>query len=172
MATKMGKRQENLLAKIAAQLGKPVEEIKEVAAPLYTDEARVLIAQSVYNFFTARVRPERKVKESDSAFEARYREWNFKICRHCQGEFAYAYAYDGVAFCSLECVEADLREKTGLDLTKGREPKMRWGIRHPAIVPAPVLTELRSSFSESEGIYDVPLTTLPPKSPEEDERSK
>jgi hypothetical protein len=173
VATKLGKRQENLLAKIAAQLGKDVEEVKEAAAPLYSTEARILEAQSVLNFFKARVRPERqtitvggkKRPETDAEFEARYKEWNFKICKQCQGEFAYSYTYDGVAYCSLECVDAALRT-IGLQVTRGREVKKRWGKYHPAIVSASALESLRDVYSDSAGTHDVPFQTALPKLPE------
>jgi hypothetical protein len=171
---RLGKRQENLLAKIAAQLQMDVEEIKDKAAPLYTTEARTLQAQAVLNFFSVRVKLERQMvtvngkkrPETDAEFEARYREWNFKTCKHCKLEFAYAYTYDGVAYCSLECVDASLAE-IGLQVTRNRDPKMRWGNFHPAIVSASSLAELRDVYSDSEGVYDGPVPTSLPKHLEE-----
>lgn len=162
MVRKLGKRQENLLAKIAAQLGKDFEEIKEVAQPLYSQEARILQKQAIYNFFKARVRPEKQMVmvngkkrlETDKEFEARYNEWKFKICEECKLEFAYAYSYDGVKFCSLECLDSALR-RIGLQVTPNRDVRKRWGNHSPAIVPASVLEELRTSYSDSEGMHDV-----------------
>lgn len=169
MARKMGKRQENLLAKIAAQLGKDVEEIKEVAAPLYTQEARVLQKQAIYNFFKARVKPEKimvtvngkKRVETDKEFEERQREWRFKECEECNGKFAYAYSYDGVKFCSLECLDAALK-KIGLQVTPNRDPKMRWGNSHPAIVPASVVQELSDAFPARANTSDDPFPIVHP----------
>jgi hypothetical protein len=169
MARKLGKRQENMLAKIAAALGKDLEEVKEVAAPMYTQEAKMLQKQAVYNFFKARVKPE-KIKvfvngkerlETDFEFEARQREWRFKICETCGGMFAYAYSYDGVKFCSLECVDAALK-KIGLGVTPNRDPKKRWGMNHPAIVPASVFAELQDVYSDSAGTSDDPFPIVRP----------
>jgi hypothetical protein len=108
----------------------------------------------------------KKRPETDAEFEARYREWNFKTCKHCKLEFAYAYTYDGVAYCSLECVDASLAE-IGLQVTRNRDPKMRWGNYHPAIVSASSLAELRDVYSDSEGVYDGPVPTSLPKHLEE-----
>jgi hypothetical protein len=171
MARKLGKRQENMLAKIAAALGKDVQEIKEAAAPLYTTEARVYQEQAIYNFFTVRIKPERRSKETDAEFDARYKEWRFKICEECDTRFAYAYSYDGVKFCSLECVDAALR-KIGLQVTPNRDTKKRYGNQHPAIVPASALLALETAFPDSEGIYDDPSQTDLPKLPEESVHSE
>lgn len=159
---KMGKRDENLLAKIAAQLGKNLEEIKEAAQPLYTAEATILEAQSAFNFYEARVRPEQGMKETKTDFEKRYREWQFKLCRRCDREFAYAYHYEGVAFCSLECVDAALQE-IGMILTRGRDVRLRWGQKHPAIVGPDALTTIRAAYPDSAGTYDVPFESAHPK---------
>lgn len=174
MARKLGKRQENLLAKIAAQLGTNLDEVKEAALPLYTQEQEVLERQSILNFFKARVRPERqniKVngrmrQETDKEFEERYNEWRFAVCKGCNRDFVYAYSYAGVTHCSLECLDVTLRKEAGIEVTRSRDAKMRWGPVHPAIVPSSALESLRLSFPDSEGTYDVPVQTFPPKSPE------
>lgn len=170
MARKLGKRQENLLAKIAEALGKDITEITEAAAPLYTTEARILQGQAIHNFFTARVKPEKRLKETDAQFQARYNEWQFKVCESCNLDFAYAYSYDGVKFCSLECLDAALR-KMGLQVTPNRDVKMRWGMNHPAIVPASVLAELRTAYADSLGTHDVSFQTARPK-PHDDHSAK
>lgn len=162
MAKRMSKREENLLAKIAAQLGTNFEEIKEAAQPLYSAEATILEAQSIYNFYQARVRPEQGKTETKTAFEKRYREWQFKICRHCDREFAYAYHYEGVSFCSLECVDASL-QKIGMKLTRGRDIRLRWGQKHPAIVSADALEAIRVAYPDSLGTGDVPFESALPK---------
>lgn len=178
---KIGKRQENLLAKIAEALGKNVEEIKEKAAPLYSYEEEVYQRQAIINFFEARVQPTRRMikengksrQETDAEFEARYKEWNFKKCKHCTEIFAYAYTYDGVAYCSLECVDAELK-KIGLELTRGRDTKRRWGNHHPAIVPPSALEALQNAFPNPEGTFDVPVQSVLPKfrgEPDHDESS-
>lgn len=174
MVRKMGKRQENLMAKIAAALGKDVEEIKEAAAPLYTTEARILQGQAIYNFFKARIKPEKCMvtvngktrQETDFEFQARVNEWRFKTCAECDLTFAYAYSYDGVKFCSLECLDAALK-KIGLQVTPNRDVKMRWGMSHPAIVPSSVLEELQGAYSDSLKEHDVHVQTDHPKYPQE-----
>lgn len=159
----MGKRQDNLLAKIAALTGKSFEEIKEVATPpLLSHEESVYEAQAVLNFFYARVQPTQRAKETDKQFEARYHEWRFKTCKECNLEFAYAYTYEGVAYCSLDCLDASLR-KVGLQVTRGRDLRKRWGQYVPAVVSASALATMRSAYSDSEGVYDVPFQKALPK---------
>jgi hypothetical protein len=170
MPPKIKKRQENLLAKIAQHLGKDLEEVKEAALPLYSYEEEVMERQSIINFFKARVRPERQRitvngksrLETDAEFEKRYNEWRFKECRNCNRMFAYAYSYDGVAFCSLDCLDEDLK-KMGLELTRNRDVKKRWGLTRPAVVPAPVLELLQDAYPNHEGTFDVPVQTVLPK---------
>lgn len=171
MGRKMGKRQENMLAKIAAITGKDLSTIKEAAAPLYSQEATILEKQSILNFFSARIRPEKRAKETDKEFEERYNEWRFTECKHCLREFSYAYSYEGVAYCSLECIDASLRE-IGMELTPNRDPKKRWGNHHPAIVSASALEALRDAYPNSEGAYDVPFQTVLPKSQEVSQHSE
>lgn len=171
MVRKMGKRQENLLAKIAAQLQMDVGEIKEKAAPLYSHEEEILERQSIINFYKARVKPERlKVKENgrlrdetDKEFEARYNEWRFMLCKNCDRMFAYAYSYDGVNYCSLECLDDVLQNEIGIELTRNKNPKTRWGLKHPAIVPPSALEALRLSLPDPEDTFDVPVQIVLPK---------
>ena len=55
----MGKREDNLLSKIAQFLEAPVEEIKEKRS-LYTEEEAIIEAQSVLNYYEWR----RKIRET------------------------------------------------------------------------------------------------------------
>lgn len=158
----MGKRQDNLLAKIAAQVGKSIDEIKEVAAPLQSDEESAYEAQSIINFFYARVRPTQRVKETDVQFEARYKEWQFKKCKQCDLEFAYAYSFDGVAYCSFDCIEASLKE-VGIIYSRHSDSKRRWSQARPAIVSGNALEVLRDAYQNSSGVYDVPWESIHPK---------
>ena len=149
-----------LLAKIAAVTNKEVEELEQVRER-YSYEEAVLEMQSVINFYHARIRPVQGPKETPVEFQARQNAWHIKKCKGCNLDFAYSYTYDGVAFCSLDCLDGELRS-IGLKLTYGRDLKKRWGTYHPAIVPSSALEILRSlGESESESADDPSLTDLP-----------
>ena len=143
----MGKRQDNMLAKIASLLDKPVEEIKEARA-LYTEEEAALEAQSVLNYYHWRKRLVREKGESDRVWEARNRVWQYKTCEGCNQKFAYSYHYDGVKYCSLDCLQVALKE-IGLQVTYGKPLMKRWGLTYPGIVPSSALAILESSFESS-----------------------
>lgn len=170
MPPKIKKRQENLLAKIAQQLGKDFDEVVEAALPLYSHEEEVMERQAIINFFKARVRPQKiqvtvngKTRlETDAEFEKRYNEWRFKECKTCHSMFAYAYSYEGVGYCSLGCLDEELK-KIGLALTRDRDVKKRWGPTRPAIVPASALESLQAAYPNPEGTFDVPVQTVLPK---------
>jgi hypothetical protein len=142
-----GKREENMLAKIANLLAKPVDEIKEARA-LYTEEEAALEAQSVLNYYEWRKRLVREKGETDRVWEARNRVWQYKQCKGCEETFAYSYHYDGVAYCSLDCLQVALK-KIGLTVRYGQPLMKRWGLRYPGIVPSSALTSLESVFSAS-----------------------
>jgi hypothetical protein len=142
-----GKREENMLAKIAALLAKPVDEIKEARA-IYTEEEAALEAQSVLNYYEWRKRLVREKGETDRVWEARNRVWQYKQCKGCNEKFAYSYHYDGVAFCSLDCLQVALKE-IGMKVTYGQPLMKRWGLRYPGIVPSSALKSLESVFSAS-----------------------
>lgn len=141
MSRKINK--DKLSEKLAAFLNMDVEEVKEKAKQLYSYEETILEMQSVINFYKARIQPKQGPKESDADFDKRYQEWRIKTCEGCNLEFAYAYTYDGVKFCSLDCLDGELR-KIGLKVTYGRNLKQRWGRYHPAIVPSSALGILQS----------------------------
>jgi hypothetical protein len=142
-----GKRQENLLAKIANLLEKPVEEIKEAQA-IYTEEEAILEAQSVLNYYHWRKRLVREKGETDRVWEARQRVWQYKECKGCHETFAYSYHYDGVAYCSLDCLNVALKE-IGLSVTYGQPLMKRWGLAYPGIVPSSALRTVESVLSAS-----------------------
>lgn len=138
----MGKRDEKMLAKIAALLGKDVDEVKEQQA-LYTEEEAILEAQSVLNYYEWRRELTKGAKETDAQFEQRCRVWRYKICEGCNLKFAYSYHYDGVKFCSLDCLQVGL-ERIGLRVTYGQPLMKRWGLRYPGLVPSSALQALES----------------------------
>jgi hypothetical protein len=140
-----GKREENLLSKIAALLEKPVEEIKEARA-LYTEEEAILESHSVLNFYQWRKRLIREKGESDRIWEARQKAWQYKTCKGCKERFAYSYHYDGVAYCSLDCLATGLKE-IGLTVRYGQPLMYRWGISYPGIVPSSALKSVESLLS-------------------------
>lgn len=163
----MKKREENLLAKIANLLGKEVEEVKEARA-LYTEEEAALEAQSVLNFYEWRRRLVREKGETDRVWEARQRVWQYKICKGCEEQFAYSYHYDGVAYCSLDCLQVALK-KIGLKVTYGQPLMKRWGLRYPGIVPSSALKSVESvlaasSLEQPENVSS-DLPTLPAQYP-------
>lgn len=143
----MGKREDNLMAKIAAMLEKPVEEVQELKA-LYTEEEAIYEAQSVLNFFEWRKGLERQPKETDTQWEARQKVWQYKTCDGCDQRFAYSYKYDGVKCCSLDCMVTSLK-KRGITFTPGRPLNLRYGYSKPGIVPASALQAVEFAFSHS-----------------------
>lgn len=141
MSRKVNKNK--LLEKIAAFTGMDIEETKEKAKQLYSYEESILEAQSVLNYYEARIQPRQRAKESDADYEKRYNEWKIRKCAECNLEFAYAYSVEGVKYCSLDCLDGALR-KIGLQVTYGRPLKLRWGLRVPAIVPSSAFGILQS----------------------------
>lgn len=148
-----------LLAKIAAVTQSDVGELKEKheQGNLYSHEEQVFESQSVINFYRAviaRRPPEKKQGESQLSFISRMNEyekarneWRIRTCEGCNNTFAYAYSYEGVKFCSLDCMDAELR-KIGLQVTRGRDLRKRWGLYHPAIVPSSALEELKRLYPQ------------------------
>lgn len=148
----MGKREQNKLAKILAGFAKhnggDVEELQAAVLPLYTNETVAYQGQAILNFFASRIQPRLENKESEVAFDARYREWRIKKCKTCNEEFAYAWSYDGVANCSMECLEKSLHE-IGIAMTRDRPLSLRYGIvSHPAIVSPSALESLKELYSD------------------------
>lgn len=146
----MTKRQattfEKLLAQMAKVNGTTVEDLK-AEAEIYSTEDYAYEMQSVLNFFEARIQPRIEAKETPVAFDKRYREWRVKICKGCGEEFAYAYHYDGVGSCSLECLEKALNA-IGIKFSRHHDLRRRWGQMHPAIVPATALAALKTLYGE------------------------
>lgn len=162
-----GKREENMLAKIANLLAKPVDEIKEARA-IYTEEEAALEAQSVLNYYEWRKRLVREKGESDRVWEARNRVWQYKQCKGCNETFAYSYHYDGVAYCSLDCLQIALRA-VGLNVTYGQPLMKRWGLRYPGLVPSTALKAVESVFAVSSEQQSEPDKSSLPKSLGDDE---
>lgn len=156
-----------LMEKIAAQLAVDSDELKEQAdatKDLYSYEESVYQRQAIINFFENYVAPEEprpRQGESKVAFakrksdyEKKRSEWRIRECKGCGNRFAYAYTYDGVRHCSLECLDATLH-KIGISLTIGRDLKKRWGQYHPAVVPADALETLERLYGPLTSSSDV-----------------
>lgn len=172
----MGKKvnQEKLLAKIAALTGSDAQELKEKAekSNLYSHDEMVFESQAVINYFKAKILkrpPVRKQGETllsytsrVNEYEASVREWKVRDCLGCSMPFAYAYSYEGVAYCSLDCMDAELR-KIGLKVTRGRDLRKRWGLYHPAIVPSEAYENLKKlypwAFEENDSATQQPSST-------------
>lgn len=153
----MKKTQMNALEKIMAGFAKhngqefKKEELVEQVKPLVSQEDNMYIAQSILNFFAARIQPRLgDIKgETERQFDARYREWRIKVCKVCNEEFAYAFRFDGVANCSYACMEKALHE-IGIKMERGRDLTLRWGVySHPAIVPPDALQALKETYFEA-----------------------
>ena len=135
----------------AKKSGIEVEELKEKnnLGDVNTYDNIMYEAQATLNFFTARIKPFLEKDEPPAAFDRRYREWRIRECEECKEEFAYAYAYEGIKFCSLDCLAESL-QKMGLRLTIGRDLKKRWGPHyHPAIVPSSAFGALQEVYGAS-----------------------
>jgi hypothetical protein len=150
--TQMTKRQkdnyEKLLEKIAKVTNTDPDEIKELASidSLYTSEHAYYEGQAVLNFFKARIQPRLEKGEKEVDFDKRYREWRIRKCEECSEEFAYAFTYDGVKFCSLECLDLALH-RIGMEVTPGRPLHLRWGEYFaPAVVPPSAFATLKRLY--------------------------
>lgn len=140
------KKFDEILAQQAKAAGVSEEELKQSYGidTLYSQEEQIYEAQAVLNFFRYRITPLMEKGETEQKFDARYNEWRFKKCEGCGEEFAYAYHYDGVKYCSLDCLEKALAE-VGIKLTRNRPLELRWGrTAYPAIVSSSALKTLRS----------------------------
>lgn len=140
---------EKLLASYAKQDGVEVEELKQTAeiGALYTQEAAAYEAQACLNFYEARVEPFLGKQEKPEDFDKRFREWRFRLCKFCEEQFAYAYNYEGVSYCSLDCLEQALL-RIGIKFSRGKDLKKRWGVfYHPAIVSATALEALKTLYN-------------------------
>lgn len=115
---------------------------------LYTEEDRTYQLTSCLNFYKARVEPFIRKDEFPLDFDKRYREWKIRTCEACEEDFAYAYAYEGIKTCSLECAE-ELLKKIGITFSRHHDLKRRWGhFYHPAIVPASALAEMKVLYAD------------------------
>lgn len=156
----MKKTEQNALQKILAGFAKvnsnseeevtqTLETLQQQVKPLYSNESAAYIGQSILNFYAARIQPRLHKGENEVAFDARYREWRIKTCATCGDKFAYAWNYDGVKNCSMECLEKALAE-IGLTMTRDRDLSLRYSLySHPAIVPAAAFARLEELYSDS-----------------------
>lgn len=148
------KTQQNALEKIMAGFAKhkgeefKKEELEDTIKPLMSQEDTMYVGQSILNFYGARIKPYLVKGESEVKFDARYREWRFRTCKCCGEEFAYAFRFEGVAYCGYACLEKALAE-IGVKMERGRDLTLRWGVySHPAIVPPGALQSLKDLYSE------------------------
>lgn len=136
---------------MAAVTGQDPEELKAqvITAQLYSEEDSMYEAQSVLNFYKARIEPYLEKAEKPEDFDKRFREWRFRTCAGCGETFAYAWNYEGVGTCSLECAEEALA-KIGIIFSRHHDLKKRWGyFYHPAIVSSSALKSLRSLYADA-----------------------
>lgn len=155
---KKGKRYDSMMEKIAAVLGKDVDEVKEMAGSGYSVEQQIYEIQSVLFYYEWRrelTEPKRGAREKEADFNARVAEYEaqrkafkYKICKGCDREFAYSYKYDSVAYCSLDCLGIGLK-RIGLEVHYDRPLELRWGyVGVPAIVPSSALVALEASLKD------------------------
>lgn len=143
------KSDDKLMEKVAALLNRDVEEIKELRA-VYSQEEQIYEAQSVLNYYEWRKRPEQQHGEPKHLWEKRLQVWKHKTCEGCKQPFAYSLHYDGVKYCSLDCLRMALHEM-GLELTPYRPLNLRWGHRYPGIVPSSALAAIELAVAVSDG---------------------
>ncbi len=151
---KIKKTDQNALARIMEGFAKHAgvefkkEDLEAQIKPLVSHEDNMYIGQSILNFYAARIKPLLEKGEKDFQFDARYREWRFRNCKTCGEEFAYAFRFEGVAYCGNKCLENALHE-IGIKMERGRDLTLKWGVySHPAIVPPDALSSLKSKYSE------------------------
>ena len=175
MAKKMTKREKTKFDKLMANIAKVtntdqtvLEEAHRIST-LYTQEDRAYEMQSVLNFYRARVEPFLEKGEKPEDFDKRFREWRFKVCNGCGERFAYAYTFDDVGCCSLECLEKSLA-KIGIIYSRHKDLTRRWGYRaHPAIVSSYALQSLEGAYPQLSFLDDETLQTpLPTHHPHHD----
>lgn len=164
----MTKRQqaklEKLLAQMGQALGKDEKILLEQANPLHSTESSFYEAQAVINYFKYRIKPLIEKGEKPEDFDKRYREWRIKICEGCGDRFAYSFAYDGVKYCSYDCLEKALLD-IGIVMRRDRELKLRWGVHyHPAVVPSSALESLETLYADAVSDAYVPSQSDLPKS--------
>src|SRR5574342_1324591 len=123
---------DKLMAKIAAVTNTDEEKLKEASkkATLYSYDEQMMESQSVINFYKARIEPKPPIQRSGESnldfatrkieYERAFNEWRIRVCEGCGLDFAYAFHYEGVKFCSLDCLDSELR-KIGLQVTRGRD---------------------------------------------------
>jgi hypothetical protein len=170
-AVNMAKLMEKIAKQVnvdAAELAQKAEETRN----LYSHDEAVMQRQAVINFFTTYVAPEeprRQPNESQVKYAQRVsdynnarNEWKFDTCLGCGERFVYAYHYRGVHHCSLECLDATLR-KIGIKVTSGRDLKKRWGVHHPAVVPADALKTLEHLYGHDSASGDAEIQSSLPK---------
>lgn len=151
---------EDLLNKIASNLGMTKEEAME-ESDLTTFEDKMIEGQSVLDYYTWRRSLTKKPKETDDQFNKRLDQWKYKQCKSCKETFAYNFHYDGVAYCSLMCLDQALRD-IGLVFHYNRDLNKRWGYTHPSIINSQVLKLVEQLFycrlevSSETGDQDLP----------------
>lgn len=160
----MGKREHNkvqhALEKFAAAAGLDSDSLKQEIDldSLYSQAENMMEGQAVINFFKFRIKPildgkkpgESTVKfnQREKEWENAYNEWKIRECETCHLPFAYALDYEGVKYCSLYCLDKELKS-IGLHVTRGRDLRKRWGVSyHPAIVPSSAFDSLHQIYGD------------------------
>ena len=113
-------------------------DTSEINLPTETDEEQLLEAQAVVNYFVQR-------KEHGNRDVP---GWIYETCKVCGDTFVYAYHYEGIKSCSIECMANQLRD-IGIEWHYGRPQHLRWGSNFPAIVSAQALRQIEEVLEEA-----------------------
>lgn len=119
-------------------LEKQGHDTEKIELPLMTDEEQLYEAQAVLNYF-----------------ESNGENFHYETCSSCGMQFVYAYSYNGIKTCSIECMRDNLR-RIGLDWHYGRSLKMRWGRYYPAVVPGYALAAIQDDVPEQLNHHESP----------------
>lgn len=106
---------------------------RKIDVPIETIEDQVREAQAVIGYFQTR---------GEDFYE--------KTCKNCSRLFAYRWRYEGVAYCSIQCMKEVLAE-IGIEWNPMKMPHERWGKTIPAVVSPEALEILKSIAPESTG---------------------
>lgn len=120
-------------AALVAQLkGIPIEEVK-IELPVESVDDKIAEAEAVVQYY-----------------ETRGENFRHINCRWCGELFAYKWDRFSIAFCSIICAQADLRQR-GLDWNPMRGPGQRWGRTAPIVVSAEALLQVQSLLVSKNG---------------------
>lgn len=122
-------KQQRALKAAAEVLGVSVEELP-VPIIVETEQSKIAEAHAVTTFI-----------------ETQGKDFKYKTCEICKKKFTYKWHTDGIKCCSVRCMATKL-ENMGLQWDPNRDPKRRWGLVVPLIVPAFALENIQSLLDE------------------------